>query len=245
MGAGSGIVIDSDPGDEYRECLLKAEFLTRSADQRPECFSLIESLLRDGAYPLLELHLDRLADSAEYFGFACDREAARASLEQHAQQFAEASRRKVRLLLDAEGRLEITSEVLPPGGEANRIARVRFAPQRTDPADAMLYHKTTHRPLYAQAFAQAAAAGFDDVLFLNLRGEVTEGAISNIFVEKDGRWATPPVECGLLAGVYRRQLLQTRPEMEERTLHFNDLRHADGVYIANAVRGLRRATIVW
>jgi para-aminobenzoate synthetase/4-amino-4-deoxychorismate lyase len=245
MGAGSGIVIDSDPGDEYRECLLKAEFLTRSADQRPECFSLIESLLSDGAYPLLELHLDRLADSAEYFGFACDREAARASLEQHAQQFAEASPRKVRLLLDAEGRLEITSEVLPPGGEANRIARVRFAPQRTDPADAMLYHKTTHRPLYAQAFAQAAAAGFDDVLFLNLRGEVTEGAISNIFVEKDGRWATPPVECGLLAGVYRRQLLQTRPEMEERTLHFNDLRHADGVYIANAVRGLRRATIVW
>ena len=92
----------------------------------------------------------------------------------------------------------------------------------------MLYHKTTHRPLYAQAFEQAARAGFDDVLFLNLRGEVTEGAISNVFVEKDGRWATPPVECGLLAGVYRRHLLATRPEMEERVLFLNDLRHADG-----------------
>ncbi len=259
MGAGSGIVIDSDPAEEYRECLLKAEFLTRSADQRPEHFSLIESLLWDGAYPLIELHLDRLADSAEYFGFACEREAARAALDDHARQFAEASPRKVRMLLDAEGRLEIASEVLPPGAEANRIARVRFAPHRTDPADAMLYHKTTHRPLYAQAFAQAAAAGFDDVLFLNVRGEVTEGAISNIFVEKDGQWATPPVECGLLAGVYRRHLLASRSEfiergpqrqvfvagVQERVLHFNDLRHADGVYIANAVRGLRRATIVW
>ncbi len=259
MGAGSGIVIDSDPADEYRECLLKAEFLTRSADQRPEHFSLIESLLWDGAYPLIELHLDRLADSAEYFGFLCERGVVRAALEEHARQFTDTSPRKVRLLLDSEGNLEITSEVLAPGGETNRIARVRFAPQRTDPADAMLYHKTTHRPFYAQAFAQAVATGFDDVLFLNLRGEVTEGAISNVFVEKDGQWATPPVECGLLAGVYRRHVLQTRPAMEERgpqrqvfvagvqerTLHFNDLRHADGVYIANAVRGLRRATIVW
>jgi para-aminobenzoate synthetase / 4-amino-4-deoxychorismate lyase len=262
MGAGSGIVIDSDPAEEYRECLLKAEFLTRSAERQPEHFSLIETLLWDGAYPLIELHLDRLTDSAEYFDFACDREAVRAALEEHARQLAEASPRsprRVRLLLDAEGRLKITSEALPSGGEANRIARVRFAPQRTDPADAMLYHKTTHRPLYQSAFAQAAAAGFDDVLFLNVRGEVTEGAISNIFVEKDGQWATPPIECGLLAGVYRRHLFATRTDIEERgpqrqvfvagaqerVLHFNDLRHADGVYIANAVRGLRRATIVW
>jgi para-aminobenzoate synthetase/4-amino-4-deoxychorismate lyase len=259
MGAGSGIVIDSDPAGEYRECLLKAEFLTRSANQRPERFSLIETLLWDGGFPLLELHLDRLTDSADYFDFACDRAAVRAALEEHARQFTDASPRKVRLLLDAEGHLEITSEVLPPRGEANRIARVRFAPQRTDPADAMLYHKTTHRPLYAQAFEQAARGGFDDVLFLNLRGEVTEGAISNVFIEKDGRWFTPPIECGLLAGVYRRYLLSTRPEIEERgperqvfvagvqerVLFLNDLRQADGVYLSNAVRGLRRVTIVW
>jgi para-aminobenzoate synthetase/4-amino-4-deoxychorismate lyase len=259
MGAGSGIVIDSDPVEEYRECLLKAEFLTRSADRRSERFSLIETLLWDGGFPLLELHLDRLTDSADYFDFACDRATVRAALEEHARQFTDASPRKVRLLLDADGNLDITSEVLPARGEANRIARVRFAPQRTDPADRMLYHKTTHRPLYAQAFEQAARGGFDDVLFLNLRGEVTEGAISNVFVEKDGRWFTPPIECGLLAGVYRRHLLETRPEIEERgpqrqvfvagvqerVLFLNDLRQADGVYIANAVRGLRRVTIVW
>jgi para-aminobenzoate synthetase/4-amino-4-deoxychorismate lyase len=80
---------------------------------------------------------------------------------------------------------------------------------------------------------------------LNLRGEVTEGAISNVFVEKDGRWSTPPVECGLLAGVFRRHLLATRPEMEERVLFLNDLRQADGVYLANAVRGMRRVQIDW
>ncbi len=81
--------------------------------------------------------------------------------------------------------------------------------------------------------------------FLNLRGEVTEGAISNIFIEKDGRWLTPPVECGLLPGVYRRHLLETRPEIEQRVLHEEDLRTADAIYLTNAVRGLRRVEIEW
>ena len=251
MGAGSGIVIDSDPAGEYRECLLKAEFLTRSAGRRPERFSLIETMLWQGAYPLvnypfLELHLDRLTDSAEYFGFACDRDAIRTALEQHVQQFTESAPRKVRLIIiDPEGNVGICSEPLPPNPDPNRVARVYIAKQRTDPADATLYHKTTQRPIYALHYLQATERGFDDVLFLNVRGEVTEGAISNIFVEKAGRWFTPPIECGLLAGVFRRHLLETRPGIEERVLFLNDLRQADGVYLCNAVRGLRRATLEW
>jgi para-aminobenzoate synthetase/4-amino-4-deoxychorismate lyase len=260
MGAGSGIVIDSDPAAEYRECLLKAEFLTQSSSRRPEHFSLIETLLWDGAYPFLELHLDRLADSADYFDFASNRDAVREALAHHAGHFAgqpEQSPRWVRLLLESDGRFEVTNEILRSHGD--RIARVRISPQRTDPADPMLYHKTTHRPLYTQALAEAVRDNFDDVIFLNPRGEVTEGAISNIFIEKDGKWSTPPIECGLLAGVFRRHLLATRPEIEERglqrqvfvagvqerVLHINDLRQADAVYLANAVRGLRRAIIVW
>ena len=219
VGAGSGIVIDSEAASEYRECLLKAEFLTRSSERRPERFSLIETMLWNGAnplgnYPFLGLHLDRLADSAEYFGFACDVDAVRTALEQHAKQFGERSPRsprRVRLHLDAEGNIEINSEPLTAADPPKKIARACIAKDRTDPADAMLYHKTTHRPLYAQALARAAREGFDDVLFLNLRGEVTEGAISNVFVEKDGRWSTPPVECGLLGGVHRRHLLADAP----------------------------------
>lgn len=257
MGVGGGIVIDSDPAEEFRECLLKAEFLIGSAtasatklpeqstDQfprqfsPPEPFSLIETMLWDSSYPLLESHLDRLTDSAEYFDFPCDRAGVKAALEARGREFAVGASHKVRLLLHDDGVLEITDELLVPT-VANRIGRVRIATERTNPADRMLYHKTTHRPLYASAFEQATRDGFDDALFLNLRGEVTEGAISNVFVVKDGRWVTPPVESGLLAGVYRRHLLETRPEIEERVLFIDDLRGADAVYLANAVRGLRR-----
>jgi len=254
MGAGSGIVIDSDPAEEYRECLLKASFLTgpahRTTDSsvvsQPDKLFLIETMLWNGAYPFIELHLDRLADSADYFDFACDRAAIRNALAQHAQQFAECTPRKVRLLMiDPEGNVQISSEELPTSPDPDRVARVCISPHRTDPADPALYHKTTQRPLYALEYLDAQRHGFDDVLFLNLRGELTEGAISNVFVVKDGRWSTPPIESGLLAGVFRRHLLATRPEIAERTLFLDDLRGADGVYIANAVRGLRRVTIVW
>jgi para-aminobenzoate synthetase/4-amino-4-deoxychorismate lyase len=60
-----------------------------------------------------------------------------------------------------------------------------------------------------------------------------------------GRCFTPPVECGLLAGVFRRHLLETRPDIGERVLSIDDLRKADAVYVSNAVRGLRRVEIDW
>ena len=293
MGIGSGIVIDSDPAAEFRECLLKAEFLTRATELSTDGFSLIETLLWNGEFPLIELHLDRLEDSARYFGFRCDRVAVKATLmaQQAAEEirdwerqasgpkgpldsaplmlglnpqppsalslsatFKERTPRKVRLLLDRDGGLRIeseiigavtmTSEEITKSGSAQPL-RVRIAAQRTDPGDPMYFHKTTHRPLYAEAFRAAVDEGFDDVLFLNTRGELTEGAIHNVFVEKNGWLFTPPVDGGLLAGVHRRHLLETRPHTAERVLYLEDLRNADAIFLSNAVRGLRRAIIDW
>ncbi len=82
MGVGSGIVIDSQAEDEYRECLLKSEFLT----SRDEPFQLLESILWNDGYSLLPLHLERMESSAAYFGFNFDREAILAALEEESKQ---------------------------------------------------------------------------------------------------------------------------------------------------------------
>jgi para-aminobenzoate synthetase / 4-amino-4-deoxychorismate lyase len=240
MGVGGGIVIDSEADAEFRECQLKAEFLTRRAAP----FSLIETMLWDGGFPLMELHLDRLADSSNYFGFRCDRGTIKAALLDEAGRFADKGSRKVRLLLDADGAVHIESGILtqtPHGDEGG--ARVCMAARRSDPEDRFLFHKTTNRGLYDRVFAAASKAGFGDALFLNTRGEVTEGAISNVFIEKAGRWYTPPLDCGVLPGVYRRHLRETRPEIEEKILTRDDVEGADAVYICNAVRGLTRVQL--
>jgi para-aminobenzoate synthetase/4-amino-4-deoxychorismate lyase len=235
MGVGGGIVYDSDPAAEYAECLLKAAFLTRS--QPP--FDLIETLLWRDGYALLPLHLDRLRLSCEYFDRPFDSAEIEVRLHALAATFAPLSRHRVRLTLDPREQIALTSSPLAPNAET---CRVTLAAERTTSTDVFLRHKTTHRPLYDRLFAAAERAGFDEVLFFNQRDEVTEGAISNIFVRIEGRLCTPPQACGVLPGVFRHHLLEAVPRAEERILTLADLRAADELYLCNSVRGLRRIT---
>ncbi len=109
--------------------------------------------------------------------------------------------------------------------------------------------KTTLRQLYEEQLTQARARGFDEVLFLNQRGELTEGAISNLLLEQSGKLLTPPLHCGVLPGVMRRHLLESFPNaslpcVEERVLTLADLHTADAVWLCNSLRGLRKATFI-
>ncbi len=99
MGVGSGIVIDSQAEEEFRECMLKAEFLTR----REEPFDLLESILWSDGYILLAEHLERMQLSAEYFEFKFEREAVAAALEEAAKHFECGQRIKVRIQLERGG----------------------------------------------------------------------------------------------------------------------------------------------
>ncbi|HEX5801821.1 MAG TPA: aminodeoxychorismate synthase component I [Azospira sp.] len=232
-GVGSGIVWDSRPAAEYAECLLKARFVTR-ADPG---FLLIETLLlADGDYPRLALHLDRLQRSAGELGFACDREAVAARLR------AEAGRRvagdfRVRLTLAREGELGLTIAPLTATGGGLRAV---LSPLRIDSRSPWLGHKTTVREVYDSELARVSAdPTVFDAIFLNERGEVGEGARSNVFVRRvaGGPLLTPPLACGLLPGVLRRQLLDSG-EALEAVLYEADLRGAAELYLGNALRGL-------
>ncbi|MBI2306002.1 MAG: aminodeoxychorismate synthase component I [Rhodocyclales bacterium] len=232
-GVGSGIVWDSRPAEEYAECLLKASFVTR-ADPG---FRLIETLrLVDGDYPLLALHLDRLQSSAGTLAFACDHEAVADALRDLAAQHA-AGTYRVRLTLGRDGDLELATAPLAATGSGMRAV---FSSQRLDSHSPWLRHKTTVRALYEDELARLSADPMVfDAIFLNERGEVCEGARSNVFVRQaaGGLLLTPPLSSGLLPGVLRRQLLE-RGEAEERVLREEDLRGAAELYLGNALRGL-------
>lgn len=232
MGVGGGIVADSDPHEEYRECQLKAAFLTRA---RPE-FQLIETMLWEKEFRLLRLHFDRLEASATYFDFSFDRESVLERLRELSDSLADGTRQRVRLLLSAKGGITLSHSELQDETDS---VRVKLSQETTSSTDVFLRHKTTRRELYNRELTAAHAEGFDEVLFTNEKGEVTEGAISNVFMERAGKLLTPPCGCGLLPGVYRRHLLETRTDAEERVLTLADLETADAVYLCNSVRGMR------
>lgn len=237
LGIGSGIVQDSDPAAEWQECLLKARFLT----ELPPDLRLIETLRRepDGRYPLLPWHLERLQASAAYFGFPCARSEVEAALAGVPPDPAGHPLR-VRLTLGPAGDLEITRAPLTP---QEGPATITLAPQRLDSREPLLAHKTTARAHYDQALAHAMAAGHFDTLFCNERGELCEGARSNLFLRMDGKLLTPAAHCGLLNGVLRRSLLSAGQAREAR-LTLADLHRAEAVFVGNALRGLTPVTLI-
>ena len=92
---------------------------------------------------------------------------------------------------------------------------------------------------------QKALTGCDEVVFLNTRDELTEGARSTLFVEQDGRLFTPALACGLLPGTLREELLDLpRAAASEAVLTPADLAAAERIYLGNSVRGLVRTELM-
>ncbi|HWR01129.1 MAG TPA: aminodeoxychorismate synthase component I [Chlorobaculum sp.] len=239
-GTGSGIVWDSDPHQEFRECMLKARILSDRVDEVPGIF---ETMLWNGAFLLLDDHLERLASSAEALGFDCDMLAVQGMLTGLEKELWNAGgQHRVRLTLDNYGRVSAVAEPFTPDTSVVPV-RVCIAAERVDSEDPLLRHKITRRERYDRSFNAALEKGFQEALFLNGRDEVTEGAISNVIVRLDGNWYTPPESSGLLNGVYRRYLLRTRPWIGQRAITIEELRRADILLICNALRGVRRAEL--
>ncbi|MFP4381169.1 MAG: aminodeoxychorismate synthase component I [Candidatus Sumerlaeia bacterium] len=229
-GVGGGIVWDSDAALEQAECRTKALVLGGGLPD----FSLLETLLwtKEEGYYLLDRHLKRMTDSAEYFGWAMDADAVRAALEKAAQDFC-GERYRVRLLVGHHGTIRIEPTEL--AGAGTKQWTLCLAKEAVDSRDVFLYHKTTHRQTYEAA--KAAAPECNDVLLYNERDELTESCIANLVVEKDGQLLTPPVECGLLAGTARQEMLENG-KITEAIIQKENLPQCTRLFLLNSVRGL-------
>jgi para-aminobenzoate synthetase/4-amino-4-deoxychorismate lyase len=231
-GVGGGIVWDSDPGEEWQESLTKGQIL--GFDRQP--FRLLETMLYEPASGvfLLNLHLERLEASADYFGFGVDVDSIRTRL--CSLQLLKPSR--LRLLLDSEGHYEVEEHPLP---EVKPMVMLKLASRPVNSRDIFLFHKTTHRGVYEQARNDVDHC--DDVILWNEKNELTETTIANLVLEIDGELVTPPIESGLLAGTYRRHMLENG-QVKEAIVRKSDLVKASKIYTANSIRGLLEARLV-
>ncbi len=235
-GTGGGIVWDSEVTSEWQECGTKTQVL-----QPPyPPFELLESLRWDPetGYFLLDLHLQRLQQSARYFDFPLNLNQVRESLNALTRSLPPTPH-KIRLRVARSGVISEEATVLPTPA-SDRPLQVGFAPMPIDPQNVFLYHKTTQRRVYESA--QRACPQWDDVLLWNQRGEVTESCRANLVVGLGDQWYTPPVQSGLLPGTLRAWLLQ-QGKVRERTLSRDDLAHCSQIYLVNSVRGMQLAQL--
>ncbi len=202
-------------------------------------FGLIESLLYSSGFQRLDRHLRRLRSSAHALGFNLDEEQLMALLAQQARVL-NGHDYKVRVLLERDGSSWVSAEkVSPPSGPLT----VMLAETPVESNDELVRFKTTRRSLFEKYALPARELGLADVLFSNELGQVTEAGNSNVFVELDGELLTPPLSAGLLPGVYRELVLETRREAREQVLTAGDVYRADAVFLCNSVRGWRQVTV--
>lgn len=235
IGIGGGIVADSEAQSEYSEALLKLRFLS---DPTPPV-TLIETLKwsPEEGFVLLGRHIARLLSSAAYFGLAAD--GAEATTRLVAESQAWTAPMRVRLTLTEAG-VDITAVPLPPNPGKFRFL---VADERLQSSSVWLAHKTTNRAFYDSPRIKAHDEfGVDEVVFLNERGEVTEGSITNLFIERGGKLLTPALTSGLLPGTLRAELIETG-KAQEAILTLADLQSADAIFLGNSVRGLIRAEL--
>ncbi|WP_192887660.1 bifunctional chorismate-binding protein/class IV aminotransferase [Neisseria lactamica] len=239
-GVGSGIVIDSDPDAEYRECGWKARFLN---ELRPD-FGIFETLrAENGRCALLDRHLCRLKAAAQALNLplpdGCENQ-----IKQYIADLPDGAFR-VKALLASDG-ISLSRAVL------NHLAdkqRVIISPTILSAQNYLRRFKTTCRALFDQAWQTAETQGAFDSLFFNSDGILLEGGRSNVFIKHRGQWLTPSLDLDILNGIMRQAVL----DEPQKYLHTNQviethitqktLQEAEEIRLSNALRGVFAAAL--
>lgn len=237
LGVGNGIVMDSDATEEFAETRTKMRYL----HEMDPGFTLFETMrVSHGRVRNLRQHMQRLRASAKALGFACDEAAVQLALSAQLLALDASQRYRLRLDLQHDGSIRVQTSALDPLPPGPALLLLAAAPVPA-PEAALLNYKTSLRSAYDAAIRAAISHQAFDTVFVNQRGEVTEGARSSLLVKIKDRWWTPPLESGVLAGVMRQRLLQRYPQIGERVLSLDDVLSAQQLMVCSALRGLQRA----
>ncbi|HFC6372979.1 TPA: chorismate-binding protein [Neisseria meningitidis] len=239
-GVGSGIVIDSDPAAEYRECGWKARFLN---ELRPD-FGIFETLrAENGRCTLLDRHLCRLKTSAQALNLPLP-DGCKNQIKQYIADLPDGAFR-VKALLASDG-ISLSRAVL------NRLTdkqRVIISPTILPAQNYLRRFKTTCRTVFDQAWQTAETQGAFDSLFFNSDGILLEGGRSNVFVKHRGQWLTPSLDLDILNGIMRQAVLdepqkylQTNQVIETHITQ-KTLQEAEEIRLSNALRGVFAAAL--
>ncbi|MHB1483610.1 MAG: aminotransferase class IV [Saccharofermentanales bacterium] len=216
-------------------------------------FGLFETFFVDrrGKVFLLEKHVNRILASAKHFGIDADVGALKLQtmIMSHIAE-NEIADSVLRVTITAGNKNKgIKSSVLFSGRKnvytpdvKSKGCRICLSDVRKSPSSLLLAHKTSNYLENHLLLQEAAARGFDDMLFLNTDGYVTETCKSNIFFVKNGILCTPDLSCGLLSGIIREWVIGKAAAkgiaISEGRFRQDDIFSADEVFVTNSVMGI-------
>lgn len=213
----------------------------------------------------LEQHLARLKASAAELGLAAEMETApladavNQTLSEnnldHARLRLTATAGTLSLLKGEDGdAMRIMQTVCVQASEPTAFApgyfdqgvRVRLYGQGANPFDVTAGHKTLNYWARLRSLRHAAAADCAEALWLSVTNHIASGAVSNVFLAKDGELRTPiargeekpdALPAPVLPGITRQAVIELAQaqgiEVEKRMLTVEELLDADEVFLTN------------
>ncbi|MBK2095079.1 chorismate-binding protein [Francisella philomiragia] len=235
IGVGGGITVYSDVQSEWQEMNTKINFIRQI--YQPD-FCLIESIYYHNKFRNLELHFDRLEDSARQLFFDIDICKIRDQLYDYVEQLTDNKEYKIRLEYHYDKSINIEHTEI--NTTEQQAIKLKICPEKINSANKLFQHKTTHsstRGFYTQMHHKYIHEDNCELIYLNEKDNITETRFHNIIIKKNDKLYTPKLEDGVLAGIARKSLI-SQGKLQSKSLNFDDLKTADKVYLINSVRGL-------
>lgn len=223
-GVGGGITWDSTWEKEYQETKQKSAILYR---QNPQFDLISTGKISHGHLTFLTEHLNRLEESSRYFAYPFDRNDLLTKIIACCQQKEKQKDYRLKITLSKDGTIHLDCEPLKPLPEPFCTAKLVLQEKTLD--NPFVFFKTSYRP--------HLTLEKEEQIYYDKKGNLLETSIGNLILKIGGHYYTPPLELGILDGIYRQHLLKTG-QVTEKFLTTKDLRKAQAIYACNAVRGL-------
>ena len=112
--------------------------------------------------------------------------------------------------------------------------KIKTSQVRRNETSLLTYTKSFHYGDNLMERAAAKQCGFQEALFLNTTGKVTECASSNLFWVKNGELYTPDISCGILPGIMRSYVID-HYLVKQVKAEYEELLDADEVFLTNSI----------
>lgn len=130
-----------------------------------------------------------------------------------------------------------TREIIYKSGDYLRGFSLKVASTIRNSTSKLTYIKSMNYLENLLEREDALKEGYNEVVFLNEKGYVCEGSLSNIFIVKNGIMFTPKVNSGLLPGVVRDYIIK-KYNVVEKEITLDEVMNADEIFITNSLLGI-------
>ena len=143
----------------------------------------------------------------------------------------------LKIVLSEKNRLFLKREYTYTEKDYQRAFSLNISEVRRNENSIFTFHKTLNYGDNILEKRKSKKLGYDEPIFLNSKNQITEGAISNIFIVVGDKIYTPKLSCGLLNGIVR-QYIVSNYDVIESEIDLEFLNNADEIFLTNSLFGI-------